>query len=369
MDREKRAEGEALFDAIGTAARHVGTAAFHTDLLNVVQLAVAAERRMVVRYFQYEKPEIFGNVNVPQQLIDLYLDKYYQVDPFLLHWKANGGTRVVTLRDTLSSEMAKAAYAAVFTVKARLSDEVGVFLPWIAHSSIALFLERSRGRFARPEVERLRQLYPVLAGLNKAHLSRLFCALIGEKASIGLPGRGAMMVADGRGVRIHATAAWRDAEHELPGLAAAAAALAGSGWRARVGEGWELHLDRLGADSPLAPGGYVFVLEKRWSGAALDERGLTRLFRYDGLTRRESEVVRLILLGYPTVSIGKRLGISPGTVKNHRLKIYAKLDITTERELFLIFFQQIADQLAAPGRRDFLLGDASRPVAATPPAS
>ncbi|TGQ88614.1 response regulator transcription factor, partial [Mesorhizobium sp. M1C.F.Ca.ET.204.01.1.1] len=28
-----------------------------------------------------------------------------------------------------------------------------------------------------------------------------------------------------------------------------------------------------------------------------------------------------------------------GTVKNHRRRIYEKLDITTERELFLQFFQ------------------------------
>lgn len=53
------------------------------------------------------------------------------------------------------------------------------------------------------------------------------------------------------------------------------------------------------------------------------------------LSSREQEVVRLILAGHPTAGIAGRLGLAPGTVKNHRRNIYSKLDITTERELFL----------------------------------
>ncbi|MCB1379266.1 MAG: helix-turn-helix transcriptional regulator [Alphaproteobacteria bacterium] len=55
------------------------------------------------------------------------------------------------------------------------------------------------------------------------------------------------------------------------------------------------------------------------------------------LSCRERDVVHLILSGHPTASIAARLGIAPGTVKNHRRRIYEKLDITTERELFLQF--------------------------------
>ncbi len=58
------------------------------------------------------------------------------------------------------------------------------------------------------------------------------------------------------------------------------------------------------------------------------------------LTPRERELVQLVLAGHPTAAIAKRLGITVGTAKNHRRRIYEKLDITTERELFLQFFQQ-----------------------------
>lgn len=53
------------------------------------------------------------------------------------------------------------------------------------------------------------------------------------------------------------------------------------------------------------------------------------------LTQRECQLVDLILAGHPSAGIARRLAISPGTVKNHRRRIYDKLDITTERELFL----------------------------------
>jgi DNA-binding CsgD family transcriptional regulator len=55
----------------------------------------------------------------------------------------------------------------------------------------------------------------------------------------------------------------------------------------------------------------------------------------DELTPREVEIVRLILEGHPTISVAERLKLRRGTVKNHRLRIYQKLDTTSERELFL----------------------------------
>ena len=57
------------------------------------------------------------------------------------------------------------------------------------------------------------------------------------------------------------------------------------------------------------------------------------------LSGRERELVKLILAGHPTAGIARKLGITAGTVKNHRLHIYKKLDITTERELFLQYIE------------------------------
>ncbi len=65
---------------------------------------------------------------------------------------------------------------------------------------------------------------------------------------------------------------------------------------------------------------------------------------WTNLTGRERDIVQLILAGHPSSGIAERLGISPGTVRIHRQSIYAKLDITTEREIFLQYIDFISGE-------------------------
>ena len=55
--------------------------------------------------------------------------------------------------------------------------------------------------------------------------------------------------------------------------------------------------------------------------------------RYQSLTRREQEVLRLVVEGLSAKEIGDRLFISPKTVENHRTNIMNKLDIHSTMEL------------------------------------
>ena len=48
-----------------------------------------------------------------------------------------------------------------------------------------------------------------------------------------------------------------------------------------------------------------------------------------------------MLRGYPNSAIATTLGLSAGTVKNHRSRLYTRLDITTEREIFSLFLNDI----------------------------
>lgn len=52
------------------------------------------------------------------------------------------------------------------------------------------------------------------------------------------------------------------------------------------------------------------------------------------LSPREQVVVQLILRGHSSASIAGNLAIAEGTVKNHRKSIYAKLNISSQQELF-----------------------------------
>lgn len=62
----------------------------------------------------------------------------------------------------------------------------------------------------------------------------------------------------------------------------------------------------------------------------------------DRLTGREREIVGYILKGHSAEATGQALNIAPGTVRIHRRNIYAKLGISSQRELFARFMAGIA---------------------------
>lgn len=57
------------------------------------------------------------------------------------------------------------------------------------------------------------------------------------------------------------------------------------------------------------------------------------------LTAREIEVVRLGLSGFSTRAIAERLAISFETVRVHKKHIYAKLGVSSQSELFALFYE------------------------------
>lgn len=61
------------------------------------------------------------------------------------------------------------------------------------------------------------------------------------------------------------------------------------------------------------------------------------------LTQREQEITALILQGHSSKSIAQQLDISPGTVKVHRKNIYARLNTSTQSQLFSMFLNHLVD--------------------------
>jgi len=66
------------------------------------------------------------------------------------------------------------------------------------------------------------------------------------------------------------------------------------------------------------------------------------VFATSVLTSRECEVIQLYLHGHNTRSIAERLRISYHTVSLHRKNSYAKLDITSQSELFHLFIDSLS---------------------------
>jgi DNA-binding CsgD family transcriptional regulator len=59
------------------------------------------------------------------------------------------------------------------------------------------------------------------------------------------------------------------------------------------------------------------------------------------LTPREGEILHLVLHGYSIKNIAEKLENSVETIKHHRKKIYSKLDVSSQSELFYLFIASL----------------------------
>ncbi len=92
------------------------------------------------------------------------------------------------------------------------------------------------------------------------------------------------------------------------------------------------------------------IFRRLWAHLSRDEPrpqsgAIDHLFEDFGrglLSPREREVALLILKGHSSESIGYHLGISTATVKTHRQKLYAKLNLSTQQELFSTFLRGLS---------------------------
>ena len=59
------------------------------------------------------------------------------------------------------------------------------------------------------------------------------------------------------------------------------------------------------------------------------------------LTDREAQVINLVLHGHSTKTVAEKLSISTETVKLHRKHAYAKLEVSSQAELFYLFLDSV----------------------------
>ena len=109
-------------------------------------------------------------------------------------------------------------------------------------------------------------------------------------------------------------------------------------------------LDRLRRVEPLVHAAMRSIWQRSSASTRRQEPGgsvhqrLTRCFENFGeglLTERERQITQLLLRGHSTKSVARELGIAPGTVMVHKRNLFAKLDITSQYELFSLFIDAL----------------------------
>ena len=315
------------------AVDRLGTGDFYDALLDILGAATRHDLAALVRYSRAAPPDLIIPRIEPTEAMMAYYHHYFAFDPFYAHWKNGGETGVYRLR-AMDAGIGRSAYAREFLTQMQIYDEIAVFLPPIGDASPTLILDRARGNFLTEELARVRRLFPLLAALHRRHLSVFVTAGVDPGNSPIGPERPLRFV-DARGLQVFATAAWTERAADPEVAALLQTATARGPCTVQLKGQMALRRTQLPPDFGPAPGGFCEEISPdRKPGTAVPTADDLPQIMAEKLSEREQEVVLLTLRGYPVIEIARRMGLSRGTVKNYRLAIYRKLDITTERELF-----------------------------------
>jgi DNA-binding CsgD family transcriptional regulator len=320
--------------AIGRASAAIGDEAFYDRLLEVMASLVGADQLSLVRYSTSGAPDLIIPREIRAEVAGPYASGLYTLDPFHDYWRNVGLPAVCTLRRLAPDEMWRSRYALEFLRAASISDEIAVFLPPLGGASPTLIVDRAVGEFRPSEVATIENAFPLLAGLHDAHLKAIISHGLAADAT-----EKPLRLLDRRGDELAANSAWRRLVADPGGgLVEALVELSATGMgTALLPDGRLVVRSALGVDFGAAPGGQCDQVEvSAMQSPRADRNGWLSI-----LTQRERQIVELTLEGHPIASIAERLGVKRGTIKNHRLRLYQKLDITTERELFLTYVEHL----------------------------
>lgn len=294
--------------ALPAAVDAVGRADFYAAALKLIGSELDHDLLSLTRYTKHAPPDLISLApdDFDRDAIQRYCDGLYVQDPFYRFWYDKGAPGVVTLQQVAPEDMWQSPYATDFLHDVRIRDEICVFLPPLQGASVALLVDRAHRDFSPHERERVERLFPLLSSLHALHVRMLLAAVPKRRPSTDVNSPPVRLV-DGHGYEMYRAPTW---PNDVTLGMAQSARLA------------------LSNDFVLAPGGAIEYIDD----AAFPPPPIEST---EALTPRERDIVRLTLEGYPTIAIAGKLGLAVGTVKNHRTRIFRKLDITTERELFL----------------------------------
>ncbi|PZQ19171.1 MAG: LuxR family transcriptional regulator [Ancylobacter novellus] len=325
-------DGPEWFALAGETIASIGTAYFHRELIKLLEASIRSEAVWIIRYSGEAPPDVVYTHNVPDSVRKIYDERCSGVDPFSMRWKTRREAGVFTLATLRDESVEYLLYTKIFLGAAEMEDELGVFFPVTAHNCFAFFLEREHGLFSESEVARARLIFPALESFYRAHLGWLFNELRYADApeASGLINR-PTLIQDRSGQTVYASEGWNALAEAETSLAAALATLSGGADAVEFGA-LVLKSEALGADFPLAPGGRMVVAERDASHYRADRlKSLSGVL--DIFTPRERDILDLAMRGMNSAEIGERLNIGVGSVKNVKMRLYRKAEVSTEREL------------------------------------
>ena len=322
----------------------VGTSSFYREISAFAAQALNCPKRIVMRYAAFDAPAFLYNNAMSDDAVEIYLRGLFRIDPLRKLSRENREPRVVNLRSLTSQLKGDPEYLEQIFKIAFIFDELAFLLPTVGGLTIAICCERVRGMFTDEDKQLANALLPLIDALHQRHLQRFFGSQGTAPQHDQDDFAGAILILDAKGEPVFSSGAWQHSS--LTDSETARRALQQRSEGASfldLGKNALVHWEELGEESPLAPGGVILSAEQK-TGESMSisgEQAINRFCEKYAITPREADIFRLALLGFPNSGIASQLDISVGTVKNHRWRLYTKLDITTERELFHLFLSEV----------------------------
>lgn len=348
MAESKTSETEG-FSLLARVVDSVGSPAFLDLLSTLVSNWMGTEKRLVIRYSTFSAPLFEINSFMSNASIALYLEGLWRIDPLHRLSRNLARPQVVRLRARNIAGAGGGDYLEEVFKLAFVFDELAFLLPVPGGATLAICCDRQDSAFSEEDQASAEAILPLIAALHRRHLIDVVAlAASGAGTLDNAVGRErAVSILDFAGQSVYVSPAWQSLVGNDRLLASRiASAKKQGGEPLSLPEGRVLHIAPLDPMMSAVPDGAIAMIETDASdpiklsmlGAAM------RFCERRGLTPREADIVKLTLRGYPNSEIARRLKLSPGTVKNHRWRLYNKLDITTERELFLEFLSDLLNR-------------------------
>ena len=337
----------AFFKMVGDIARSTGQDDFYEKLVSLPATVMGSYRYLVIRYSRYSIPDIIVNNALTNDATESYRQGLYRLDPILRLTQSGFMSGVVTLANLRLADDSNKYFDEIFR-SATIFDELTILIRAPGKICLALCIDRSSHTFTDEEVQQIELLLPMLEGLNHAHLDQCFEKVLSHNAGQAMDAATKMnnhpvMVLDRDSAEIWENSAWSKFAEQHPTQLSKIIHKNRDNGVVSLGQGNVLHWEKTSNNFALAPGGKICMIERRsagYLGKSL-EILLSSFSTKFKLTTREQEIIKLAVRGYPNQLISKKLGISAGTVRNHKYRLYYKLNITSERELFLLFLKEV----------------------------
>lgn len=323
------------------AIDNLGKARFYQCLLGLLEQFAPGQPAQIMHYSKYVAPRYVCATRTPETHQALYVENYYRFDPFY-HFMFTPQSGVFARLSELPKTRADVGgYFRIFYPLTEMNDELALFLQTVGGGFVGMFVQSTR-RFEEMEIQTFKQLYPLCKSLLDAQNRTVILSARGGTSETDLFRALTILDANHREIfRSRDMTALADVEPDLNASLMALAAQP-SGATHRLAHGI-LHVEDLGDALPLTQNARLCFYE---SGAkskppAVLGMAIKEFIALHNLTPRQSDIMGLTLRGHPSAEIARKLGLTEGTVRNHRKEIYAKLDVTTEREIFAMLMTHL----------------------------